>query len=187
MNLRAIPAALAALSFLLLQSCASTPASYYTLDLRPSAGAPNTATVSVGHVSLADTLAGGRMPVRTSPTQLDFYAAAQWAGNLAELVSEKFAAELGPATAEDALLADIRLLAFEQQDLAEAQAQAYAKAQVQFRTGVMSRYENALLTRVYEASAPMATMDAPGLAEALSRCAEDIARRIAADAAAVRP
>jgi uncharacterized lipoprotein YmbA len=187
MNTRVLPAALAALSFLLLSSCASTPAAYYTLDMRPSANAPNTAAVSVGHVGLADTLAGGRMPVRTSPTQLDFYAAAQWAGNLAELVSEKFTAELGPASDADAILADIRLLAFEQQDLSEAHAQAYAKAEVHYRTAAMSRYEMPLLTRTYEVSAPMATMDAPGLSEALSRCAEDIARRIAADAAAVRP
>ncbi|MBI1319085.1 MAG: hypothetical protein GC168_09070 [Candidatus Hydrogenedens sp.] len=185
MNTRVLFAALAALP-LLLQACASTPAEYYTLDMRSSGAAA--ATVTVGHVGLADTLAGGRMPVRTSPTQLDYYAAAQWAGNLSEMISEKLRAEFGPIDpSAESVVVDVRLLSFEQQDLSETSAQAYAKAEASFRTEAISRYDKPLLFRTYEVTEPMETFDAVGLAAALSRCAESIAQRIAADAAAVQP
>jgi len=172
----------------LTAGCASTPPTFYTLDMRSTGNATSNGDLIVDHVTINDTLAGGALPVKATPTELEYYHAAQWAGNLSEMVEEKFAAEYGPLdTSSDNIYVDLTLHAFQQQDISETEAEAYAKAEAKFRAKAMSRYDDPLKIRVYEHTEPMAEPTASALAEALSRCIEAIAVEIAADAAGVTP
>ena len=178
-----IPPALAML--LVAAGCASTVASFYTLDMRASESAAASG-VALGRVSLSDGLSSGNLAVRTSPTEIEYYHAAQWAGNLSEQLHEKLASELGAAHAEgDTTVADVTVFAFEQQDLSETEARAYTKMEVHFRHADMSRYDTPLHAATYEETEPLEGLDAASLAAALSRCVESTARRMAADAAAL--
>lgn len=167
-----------------LQGCvSSTLYQSYTLDMAPSAQA-GSAGLAVGRITLADTLAGASMPIKTGATTVDYYGASQWAGSLEDLLREKLQVEFGAAVAAGNVKAvDCHVLAFEQLDQSATQGAAHAKMEVQVRSADSSRYAPPLLAKVYDVTAPIAALNPQALAEGLSRCVEQIATQIKTDVA----
>lgn len=165
--------------------CASTPTSYYTLDMRPSAeAAPD--GLAFRHVVLSDTLAGMGLPILSTPTTMEYYEGAQWTGSLEDIVREKFQSEFGGVTVSHAKhVVDGHVIAFAQRDLPGGSAEAYAKIELMVRDSGESRYAAPLMARIYEHAEPMEAATPDHLAAALSRCIERIAAMARADAAAL--
>lgn len=75
------------------------PVRQYTLTTEPPAQVPPQkaapTTILIGPVKLASYLDQPRMVRRHSTTQIDSIAGHQWAGDLAEMISDKLVAEMG--------------------------------------------------------------------------------------------
>ncbi len=169
-----------------LTACASAPKiNYYTLAMEPSGSASPSVNLVVEQVRTTDALSRNQIMVLASPTRIEYYATDQWAGNLADLVRQKLSTEFGPTIEDRRTLAlSVTVLSCEQVD-----GTGGAEARMQFRVTVRDpeekRYRNPLLEKTYVASRPAASNTAGGIVEALSVCAEQIAREIAADASAL--
>jgi ABC-type uncharacterized transport system auxiliary subunit len=166
----------------MIAGCASvTPMRYYTLDMTPSAEANPTLNLTVDRMRTAESLARKDIQIAITPTEIEYYAADQWAANLSELVREKLAAEFGPALEDRrTLLLSGLILSFGQVDLPAGGAEGHVRLRLEFSE---ERYQPALLEKVYEARVPADTPSAPAVVHALSRCLEIIAAQIAEDAA----
>lgn len=177
---------IAAATLTLLAGCASTPAKYYTLDMRPSGGATAGVNILVDHIRVSDALAGKNIHIQQSPTEVTFYAAEQWTAPIDELVREKLAAEFGdPQPGRRSLALSGTVTAFSQVDVDAASADAVVRFQAALREAGASRYEKPLLDRTYTATQRAAAPAAADVVIALSRCIEAIAAEIARDAAAL--
>lgn len=178
--------ATAALGVLLLAAgCAtSTPTDYYTLDMRAAGATSPAVNLVVDRLTLAEAIADGRLPIRTSPTEMTYYASAHWVNSVDELVREKLAAEFGPMDPSRKSLALMgHLHAFGQIDRPDGGADAHVKLALSVREAGASRYADPLLEKIYEARVPAETADANSVVIALSRCMEAIATEIARDTA----
>jgi uncharacterized lipoprotein YmbA len=172
---------------LLAAGCATTtPTQYYTLDMQARAEADPQVNLVLDRLTLAESIADGRLPIQTSPTEMTYYASAHWINSVDELVAEKLEAELGPVVPGRRTL-DMtgHLHAFQQNDIAGDGAEAYVKLALEFREAGASRYSDPLLDKVYEHRAPAMTADANAVVLALSQCIEAIAAEIAEDTAAL--
>lgn len=155
---------------------------YFTLDLRDSDPAAPPAAICVERITLAEPLSRKDILIQKTPTQIEYYATAQWAAGINDLVTQKLESEFGEVScdANPYLLSGI-LYEFEQVDT-ENGAEAHAKFAAELRAG---RYEEPVLKKTYMERIP-AVEPAPGaVVEALSRCVERIAAQIMADAAAL--
>lgn len=166
----------------LLAGCASvTPMRYYTLDMAPSSQVHPTMNLTVDRMRTAESLARKDIQIAITPTEIEYYAADQWAANLSELVREKLAAEFGPPVDERrTLLLSGLILSFGQVDLPGGDAEGHVKIRIEFNE---ERYAPPLLEKIYEARTPAESATAPAVVRALSRCLEIIAAQIAEDAA----
>ena len=176
---------LPSLALLVLAGCASTPSiQYFTLNMTP-AGTPGGVNIVVDDLRVSEAVTRKDIMIKTSPTEVEYYATAQWVASLSELVAEKLQAEFGPAAGEGpVLLLSGRLLAFEQVDV-NGGAQAHLKLAVTLADSGASRSEPPLLEKAYVVREP-ADAAAPGaVVRALSACVEQAAARIQADAAAL--
>ena len=166
--------------------CASSPApSLYTLNMSPSAEAGAPVNIGVGRLRVAEALQNKRILIKKSPTEIEYYAAAQWAASLDELLTEKLALEFGPADPSRATyVVSGMLLAFEQVD-ASSGAEAHVRFAAEVREDGTSHYSKPAIAKTYDVRIPAAAPTAGGVVESLSACLEEVARQIVADTAAL--
>jgi uncharacterized lipoprotein YmbA len=167
-----------------LTACASAPKiSYYTLAMDPSGAVKPAVNLVLEGVRTTDALGRSQIMIQATPTRIEYYATAQWAGDLAELVRQKLLAEFGPAVEGRRTLAlSATVLSCEQVDVAGG-AVARMQLRVIFRDPAEMHFQRPLLEKTYEASRPVDSATAGAVVAELSRCAEKIAGEIAADAA----
>lgn len=171
-----------------LAGCASAPAKYYSLDMRPSRPDATGPAIEVDHISIADTLASKNIYIQKSPTQIEYYAVDQWAADLGEILEDKLRVELERDSAQPTLVLQGTLERFGQQDTAwkkdtVSEAAAMVRLRVELRPKDASRYSEPLLKKAYVCEAPAAEPTAASVVEMLSRCVESIAAKIQSDAA----
>ena len=136
---------------------------------------------------MAEALSGRELLIQTSPTEIEYYAAAQWVASLDELVGDKLAAEFpAPEDARYVLDLSATIKNFEQVE-AGGSVEAYARIEIDARLEEKGAQRGTVLGRIektYEARVPLTAGDGlRGLAEGLSRCVEKIAAELAADVA----
>lgn len=157
----------------------------YTLNMAPSAQAGSPVNIAVKRLRVAEPLQNKRILIKTSPTEIEYYAAAQWAASLDELLAEKLAAEFGPADPErPSYVVSGMLQAFEQVDT-PAGAEAHVRLAVEIREANASHYSTPALAKTYTARGPAASATPGGVVQSLSDLLETVARDIVADAAAL--
>lgn len=167
------------LALAVLAGCATVPhISYYTLDMAPQAAAQG-ANIVVDQIRVAEAVMRKEIMIKTTPTQVEYYAEAQWVAGLDELLTEKLATEFGTRDPKaEALFLDANLLAFEQVDVNGA-AEAHMKLAV---TLTPAGEREPVFEKTYEITRPTAGTPA-AVVETLSACVEEIAAQIAGDAA----
>jgi ABC-type uncharacterized transport system auxiliary subunit len=170
----------------LMAGCATAPGpNLYTLNMAPSAEAGSAVNIAVGRLRIAEALQNKRILIKKSPTEIEYYAAAQWAAGLDELLTEKLAVEFGPLDAgRTAYVLSGTLLAFEQVDL-PAGGEAHVRLAIDVRTEGTSYYSPPALAKTYDVRLPVTAPDAGAVVEALSACLEQVARAIVTDATAL--
>ena len=168
----------------LLAACASSPRiNYYTLGTVSSGTVAPAVNLVVERFQTSEALGRAQLMIATRATELEYYAADQWAGGLGELVQLKLAAEFGPKVdGRRTLIVSGRVLACEQVETKPLN-QARLELFVVVRDAELKRYQGSLFEKLYEARRPVASGTPSVVVEELSRCAEQIAAQIAADAA----
>jgi len=171
----------------LMAGCATAPGpNLYTLNMAPSAEAGSAVNIAVGRLRVAEALQNKRILIKKSPTEIEYYAAAQWAAGLDELLTEKLTVEFGPLdSGRAAYVLSGTLLAFEQVDLATG-AEAHVRLSVEIREEGTSFYSTPALAKTYDVRLPVTTPAAGSVVETLSACLEQVARQIVADASALK-
>ena len=166
--------------------CAHSPEPrFYTLDMTPSGKAIPSCNIEVERLRPHDALTRVDLMVKTSPTQIEYYALDRWAATLSELVPEKLRAEFGPhVNGRRTLVLSGTILAFEQVDTEEG-AKAHVKLDLELRNEQDSRYAAPLLQKVYEIAVPAGQPAPAEVVRALSAGLEALAAQITADANAV--
>jgi uncharacterized lipoprotein YmbA len=170
----------------LIMGCASTPKiTYYTFAMEPSGAVNPVVNLDVDLVRTSDALNRSQIMVLSSPTRVEYYATDQWVGGLGELVKQKLEVEFGDhETDRRTVVLSVKVLNCEQVDTPGG-AKARMRLFVAFRDPEAKRYREPLLERVYESSRSAERASAAAVVEALTLCAEDLARSIADDAAAL--
>jgi len=163
---------------LLVASCASVPDfDYYTVDMAPSGGVADNASVTIAEVEVSQALVRNEILIHTSPTQIEYYATHRWAAPVRELIQDKLNVELGAqsnaVTDYEAVLAVKR---FGQVDTnAGADGHAVIVATYYDMNGAP------VLQTTYDARQSAEAATAPAVVEALSRCLEEIAAAMAGE------
>lgn len=161
------------------------PPRYYTLDMRASGGVKPAIRIVVDRLQPAEALVRQEIMIQTTPTQVEYYAADQWAASVSELVSRKLEAEFGaPGDGARTVLLSGSILDFEQVDVPGG-AEGYVKLAAAFHNGGGSRYDTPLLEKAYEARVPADAPTAEAVVRALSQALAGIAAEIARDADAL--
>ncbi len=175
--------AIASLILLILAGCASAPnIQYFTLDMTPANEATSSPHIVVEDLRVAEAVTRKDIMIKTSPTEVEYYATAQWAASLGELVTDKLREEFGDASgAGRTLLLKGRLMAFEQVDVTGG-AEAHMKLAVTLQDAV-KRTKPPLLERTYDVVTPADSATPGAVVRALSKCVEKVAAEIMADAA----
>ncbi len=171
-----------AIIFVLMAGCATGPVtSYYTLDMRPSGQAQAKANFQIGRLRVAEALLERNVLIMKSPTEIEYYAANEWAAGLDELVTEKLLTEFGPSK-DGAPLYFIEgaIQAFGQVDIEDG-AEAHAKLSLKIRPNGTSRYSDPVIDKTYEARLPAEAPNAGAIVRALSDCLSQIAKEISGD------
>lgn len=168
----------------LAAGCAHAPASrYYTLDMARSGQTDCPRNLVVTTLRAAEPLTRRALLIRKDPTELEYYAGHEWAARVEELVAEKLEAEFGPPRdGRETLEIEGTVTAFEQVDVPGG-AEARIRLRLAFRRA--GERGDPLLTKTYEAAARAASATPKDVAVGLSRAVEQVAREIAADAAAL--
>lgn len=171
----------------LMAGCATAPGpNLYTLNMAPSAEAGSTVNIAVGRLRIAEALQNKRILIKKSPTEIEYYAAAQWAAGLDELLTEKLTVEFGPLdSGRTAYVLSGTLLAFEQVDLPGG-GEGHVRLAIEIRREGTSYYSPAALAKTYDVRLPVTAPAAGAVVEALSACLEKVAREIVADASALQ-
>jgi len=173
-------------AFFTMCACASAPKiDYYTLGMEPSGRAEPTVNLSVERFRSTEALGRSQIMVLASPTRIEYYATDQWAGSIGELVQRKLAAEFGPAVeGRKTMVVSGKVVACEQVDRSGG-ADARVTLEVVVRDAELPRYLPPLLEKSYSASRQVSSMSAASVVQELSRCVEEIAEQIAADASSL--
>ena len=171
----------------LISSCATSPSpSIYTVNMDPSSNAGSPVNVSVGRLRVSESLLNKRILIKTSPTEIEYYATAQWAASLDEMLREKLAVEFGPIdTSRPTYVVSGALQSFEQVDMASG-SEAHVKLSLEVRKDGVSQYATPEISNVYEVSLPIEEESAGGVVATLSVCLETVARAIVTDIAALK-
>ncbi len=174
------------LTLAVLAGCASAPKiDYYTLSVERSVQAGPTLNLEVERLATTGVLAGDRILIQASPTRVEHFATARWAGGLGELVQQKLATELGPERpGRRTVTVSGTVLACGQLD-SPAGPLAEVRLEIELRDPTLRRFDAPLLRRSYETTTPVRGAGVEALVGALSRGVEEIAAAIAADAAAL--
>jgi ABC-type uncharacterized transport system auxiliary subunit len=165
-----------------LCACASAPKiDYYTLAMESSGQTETAVNISVERLRTTEALGRSQIMVLASPTRIDYYASAQWAGSIGELVQQKLAAEFGPSVdGRKTLVVCGKVLAFEQVD-GPGGVEARVRLDIVVRDAETPRYKAPLLEKSYVASRPAPGSNPGSVVSELSRCVENIAAAIAED------
>lgn len=151
---------------------------FYQLDLTPSGAVAGGAGLEIGRLEVADDLARRDILVQKDATEIEYYADAQWAVSVPELVRRKLEAEFGRAAAgEPGVLVDGEVQAFQQVDVPGG-AEARVTLHLRFRKGSQVVFQN-----LYSRQVPAGSPSPRAVAQVLSRALEAIAADVAADAA----
>ena len=163
--------------------CVSTPSiSYYTLDMVPVAEDAPDLNVVVEKMDVSEMLARKDILIRSSATQVEYYATHQWAASVDELVQEKLTAILGPRMPDRKTLVVHGVVQdFGQVDV-DGGAEASVRLALEFRDASARQYDAPLMEKVYVARERAASASAPEVVRALSRCVDHIASEIMIDA-----
>ncbi len=167
----------------IVSACASAPKiDYYTLGMEGSGQARPQANLVVERLVTTEALGRSQIMIQVSATRVEYYATDQWVSGLGGEVQRKLAAEFGPPVAgRKSLTVSGTVLACEQVDVAGS-AEAWMKLGIVIRDPEKPRYEAPLLEKNYEARLSVPKSNAAAVVNGLSRCAEQIAAEIAADA-----
>jgi len=170
----------------LAAGCATAPGpNLYTLNMAPASGDSGGVQIAVGRLRIAEALQNKRILIKKSPTEIEYYAAAQWAAGLDELLAEKLGVEFGqPDASGAASVLSGTLLAFEQVDSATG-AEAHVRLAIEIRKEGTSYYSPPALAKTYDVRLPVAAPTAGVVVEALSACLEQVAQAIVADTSAL--
>lgn len=172
------------LALAVLAGCASAPnIQYFTLDMTPSNEPTPGLRVLVDDIRVSEAVTHKDIMIKTSPTEVEYYATAQWAASLGELVTEKLQEEFGDTAGEgELLLLSGRLMAFEQVDVAGG-AEAHLKLAVTVQGAQDARTDPPVLDRTYNITVPADSASPEAVVRALSVCVEKAAAEIEADMA----
>jgi uncharacterized lipoprotein YmbA len=167
----------------IVSACASAPKiDYYTLGMEGSGQARPQTNLVVERLVTTEALGRSQVMIQVSATRVEYYATDQWVSGLGGVVQRKLAAEFGPPVAgRKSLTVSGTVLACEQVDVAGS-AEAWMKLGIVIRDPEKPRYETPLLEKNYEARLSVPKSNAAAVVNGLSRCAEQIAAEIAADA-----
>jgi len=166
--------------------CASSPEpSLYTLNMEPSAQAGSPVNIEMTRLRVAEALQNKRILIKKSPTEIEYYAAAQWAASLDELLAEKLALEFGEEEPNrETMVLNGSLLAFEQID-DPAGPVAHVRLAIEARKEGASQYSKPELAKIYDVREPAESPGPGGIVKSLSQCLEETARQIVADISAL--
>jgi hypothetical protein len=166
-----------------LCACASAPKiDYYTLGTQSSGAVEASVNLAVERLRTTEALGRNQIMVLASPTRVEYYATDQWAGSVGETVQQKLAADFGaPVDGRRSLIVSGIVLACEQVDGTDG-TQARVKLAIVIRDPETPRYQPPLLEKIYESSHPVSASNPAAVVVELSRCVEEIAAEIAADA-----
>ncbi len=167
-----------------LAGCVSVPQSnYYTLDMRSSGQIDAHFVLDSVRIRPGEAVSRREIMIRTSPTEIEYYATQLWAADLGEQLSEKLKAEFGPAlTPSLAVTIDGDLLAFEQVDTADG-ADARVKLDLRVTLDPGDDGERRSFSKIYETIVTAGTQEASAVVKALSQGLESIAVELAEDLA----
>lgn len=164
--------------------CLSVPEpNYFTVDMRSSGRVDAPFTVEEVRIRAGEAVARREIMIRTSPTEVEYYATQRWAADLGEQLGEKLKTEFGRSAGEGVRVRiEGDLLAFEQVDTpegADARVKLDLVVTLESEDGEVSRRFSKIYETVVTAEAP----NAPAVVEALSRGLESIAAELAEDLA----
>ncbi len=165
--------------------CVSVPEpNYYTLDMRPSGGIEAPFVLESVRIRPGEAVSRREIMIRTSPTEIEYYATQLWAADLGEQLREKLKAEFGRAEAPAlAVTIDGNLLAFEQVDTKDG---AEARVKLDLRVSLDTPGGRRSFSKIYETVVRAEAQAAPAVVEALSRALESIAAELSEDLARER-
>ncbi len=169
-----------------ISGCASAPTPrFFTVDMHSSGQVKTSKNIKIDRIMLSQALIRPEIMIRTSPTEIEYYAKNRWVSRLDEIVTEKLQAEFGERI-EDAETVVLfgTLLAFEQIDIGDS-ANAHIKLQVAFRKGDLARRDEPSLEKTYDIEVTAKAKSADEVVKALSTALEQIAGQIAKDANAL--
>lgn len=170
-----------------LTGCASSVPQYryYTIDMGNGTQMEPPVRVSAVNIRVNEALTRPEILVRTSPTQVEYYALDRWASGLEEQIAEKLKTEFAGASA-DKPRCEIRgrLMAFEQIDSA---AGSEVRIKLDMEVDQNSPVTDRMIywRKLYTVSRPMDGDGAAAAVDALSRATEEMAEQLAADLAQV--
>lgn len=172
---------------LLVAGCATSPSpNLYTVNMEPSAESGSPVNIAIARLRVAESLHNKRILIKKSPTEIEYYATAQWAASLDEILQEKLAAEFGPMDTDRPTYAlSGTLQAFEQVDRPDG-AEAHVKLKLEVREAGESQYSTPLIAKVYDVYLPVDGDTAGDVVKTLSACLEEVARAIVSDIAALQ-
>ena len=162
--------------------CASAPKiNYYTLAMEPSGRVQTEHNLTVERFRTTEALGNNRILIHKSPTEIEYYAADQWAGGVGELVQQKLLVEFGPSVeGRKTLIVSGTVLAFEQVDQPGGTA-ARIKLQVTVRDADGKRYQEPMMEKTYAVTSEATGQKPSAVVQTLSRSVEEIAAQIAND------
>lgn len=161
-----------------LAGCASVPQfRYYTIDMQQGATLDPPARLTGVSFKVNEALAKPEILIRTSPTQIEYYALDRWASSLEEQLAEKFKTEFAGASGDrPPVNVTGRLMAFEQVDTS-----AGPEVRIKLDIRAEGNPGDFGLQKLYTASRPITGTGAAGAVEMLSRATEEIAAQFSAD------
>jgi ABC-type uncharacterized transport system auxiliary subunit len=172
------------LAFLLIVFCGCVSApkvNYYTLAMETSGRTQTDHNLVVERFRTTEALGRNQILIYTSPTEIEYYAADQWAGGVGELVRQKLSEEFGPhVEGRKSLVVSGTVLAFEQVDQPSGTA-ARIKLQVVVRDADAKRYEKPVMEKTYAITRDATGPKPSAVVQTLSKCVEEIAAQIAED------
>jgi len=162
--------------------CASAPKiNYYTLAMEPSGRVQTEHNLVVERFRTTEALGRNQILIYKSPTEIEYYAADQWAGGVGELVQQKLSEEFGPyVEGRNNLIVSGTVLAFEQVDQPGGTA-ARIKLQVVVRDADGKRYQKPMMEKTYGITRDARGPKPSAVVQTLSKCVEEIAIEIAGD------
>lgn len=171
----------------ILTGCVSvTESNYFTLDMRSSGQVESSFALEDVRIRPGEAVSRPEIMIRTSPTEVEYYATQRWAANLGEQLGEKLKSEFGePSGASLGVTISGTLLAFEQIDTAVG-ADARIKLDIYVSFPSQDGESTLSFSRIYETVVRADEAAASAVVRALSRGLESIAAELAGDLARAR-